>query len=811
MNLGYAQDSATVKGTVFNKSGTTLGGIQVIYGGEQVYITGNNGKFSFKMKPTTFDSIGFYVFGSDLIYYTIRNVKSGETRNLKIKYNRKNGNTTDVVKVKVTKKHQHDGGIDVPIAPLKTLPNTSGGIEALIKSQIGVTSGNELSSQFNVRGGNFDENLIYVNGFQIYKPQLVHSGQQEGLSLPHPDLVKNINFYAGGFAAKYGDKLSSVLDVEYKTPEKFALAVSGGFLGGSIAMENKSRRFTALTGVRYKTAKFLLNTLDVEGAYNPRFFDAQVLLTYDVNDNWKASFLGHIAENEYVSKPESRETSFGTVQNALKIFVAMDGAELLKYNTYMGGISMTYDNDNDLTLKFSSSSFYSLEREYNDVLGAYRLDILDNNPGSETFGTTVGSLGNGYFINHARNDLDIVITNFEHNGRYKKIESKTAIEWGLKVQFEDIRDKFLEWDYLDSSGYGMTGPGYRNDSLFLNSYIRSEINLVSQRYSGYVQAKTRLYDTSKAIITYGVRAQQWSINKDLNISPRVQFSFEPNRKHNLLASDTNRRKDISVRAAFGYYYQAPFYRELRAPDGTINRDLKAQKSVHYVLGTDWLFKAWGRDFKFLTELYYKQLTNVVPYYYDNIRVRYLAENSGVGYATGWDTRINGEFIKGLESWVTVSLLKTSEKLDYIDENGLPMNSGSIRRPTDRRVNVAIMFQDELSNDRSFRMNLNLMYGTSLPYYLGGYNRFKTGNKIPPYRRVDIGFTKVLKGEGIRTKSNSKIGSRIKSAYLSLEVFNLLDINNVVSYLWIKDVNNNVYGVPNYLTSRTLNIKFTVNL
>jgi len=806
------QDSAIVYGVVLNKaSGKPIEGAQIIYAGSEKAITTTSGIFRIQVEVASLDSIGVYTFSSGIVYFKIRNIKKGETRKVKLYYKIKD-NVVGVTRIKNKEFHEHDGAIKINTAPLTTLPNSSGGIEALIKSQIGVTSGNELSSQYNVRGGNFDENLIYVNGFQIYKPQLVHSGQQEGLSLPHPDLVKNLTFYAGGFAARYGDKLSSVLDVEYKRPDSFALTFSGGLLGGSVAMENKKARFTALTGIRYKTAKFLLNTLDVQGQYSPRFIDAQLLLNYELNDNWTASFLGHIAENRYLTKPESRETSFGTVQSALRIFVALDGAELLQYNTYMGGLAMLYDNDHDLKLRFASSSFYSLEREYNDVLGAYRLDVLDNNLGSESFGTAVGSLGNGFFINHARNDLDVIISNFEHTGVYKKKRASTSLEWGAKVQFEDIKDKFKEWDYSDSSGYNIPPGGiYRDDSIFLSSYINSNINLVSQRYSGFLQAKTRLFDTSRAFLTYGVRFQHWSVNQDLNISPRAQFSFEPNRKYNLGAVDSLKKKDMSVRFALGYYYQAPFYRELRRESGTINRNLKAQKAIHYVLGTDWLFKAWGRDFKFLSEVYYKQLDNIVPYYYDNIRVRYLAENSGKGFATGWDTRINGEFIKGLESWVTVSLMKTSEQLDYIDDSGEAANSGLIRRPTDRRVNVAIMFQDELLNDKSFRMNLNLLFGTSLPYYLGGYERYREGNSIPSYRRVDIGFTKVLKDASHGLDSKSKIGNNIKSAFLSLEVFNLLDINNVVSYLWVKDVSNNVYGVPNFLTSRTLNLKFTVRL
>jgi hypothetical protein len=804
--IANAQDSAVVKGIVKSKSGRVLNMVSVILNGEQVTSTNVKGFYSLKVPSNRMVKLSYYLVTYKAESRSVQ-LKSGENKwiNISLESISHGTDTTVIRKRKID--HEDDGGITLSPIAFKTLPNPSGNFETLIKSQIGVSSSNELSAQYNVRGGSFDENLTYVNGFEIYRPQLVHSGQQEGLSFIHPDFVKNVKFFAGGFSSEYGDKMSSALDVEYKRPKKFGLSVSGGLLGGSAALETRKKRFSSLFGVRYRTSRFLLNSLDVKGQYNPRFLDAQTLLRYRLNEDWSINYLGHIADNQYLSNPESRETSFGTVQSAIRLFVAMDGQEILRYTTLMSGLSLRYDPHYRLKLDFNTSAFYSLETEHNDVLGAYRLGQLDNNLGSDDFGENVGSLGNGFFINHARNDLDIIIYNFQHKGEYKLKKWNSTVKWGAKMQFEDIEDRFLEWKYSDSSDYNINAIGYSEDSIILSEYERSSINLKSQRMMGYAQMNTKLSDSTNAKITYGLRANHWSLNDETVISPRVHFSIEPNRKHNRRVPDSLKRKDLALRFSFGYYYQPAFYRELRDPQGQINKDLKAQLAVHYVASADWLFKAWGRDFKFLTEFYYKSLENIVPFYYDNIRVRYLAENSGKGFAAGWDTRINGEFIKGLESWVTVSFLKTSEKIDYIDKDGNEVNSGYLRRPTDRRMNVAIMFQDELDKDESFRMHLNLHFGTGLPYFLGGEDRYKEGNRIPEYRRVDVGFTKVLKEPGMKSKTN--FGKKVRSAYLSVEVFNLLAINNVVSYLWVKDINNNVYGVPNFLTNRLLNAKFTM--
>lgn len=714
------------------------------------------------------------------------------------------------------------------IKPLSTRPSVSMDFIDEIKSYAGVSSNNELSSQYNVRGGSYDENLIYVNDFEVYRPQMVRSGQQEGLSFINPDMVNNLFFSAGGFEAKYGDKLSSVLDVKYRSPVKQSSGFQLGLLGASFFVDgvikaNKpvsirdSVRFRYIIGGRYRGNKNILNSLDAQGVYKSRFGDFQSLMTYHFNRFSKLELLVNYAQNRYRFEPEFQETTFGTLQSALKLKIGMDGQEIVDYSSLMGGLSFIRKTIYG-ELKFMVSAISSVESEHYDIEGKYSISEVDNNLGSDNFGDSKSLLGYGYFINHARNDLRFNIVTFSHLGTiylrgFKNKSKPDAPEhlrhpgrllYGIKYQMEQINDVFKEWKYSDSSDYGVSFiPG--GDSLLnLFESVRTKSTINNQRISGYAQHHQGFGNVNQLTMVSGVRYLYSSLNEQALISPRLQLYYEPNKSYNHKhRNDTlPNKRYLLLKAAFGYYYQAPFYREMRGFDGSVNTGLNAQRSIHYTAGVDFMFKQFGRPFKFSGEMYYKDLDYLVPYILDNVRVRYYAANSARGYAGGFDMRVNGEFIKDLESWVTLSFLKTDEKITYLNSDSSSVETGFLRRPTDRRVSASIMFQDELKSNKDYRMHLMLFYGSGLPYYLGGSARYKEGNTIPSYKRVDIGFSKVLVN-GDKTKWKSK---NIETMWLGVDVFNLLQINNIISYLWVKDFNNTTYGVPNYLTSRRLNVR-----
>jgi len=719
------------------------------------------------------------------------------------------------------------------IKPLTTRPSVTGDFIDMIKTMQGVSSGNELSSQYNVRGGSFDENLIYVNDFEVYRPQLIRSGQQEGLSFINGNMVDNLVFSPGGFEAKYGDKLSSVLNVNYRAPVKASGGFEIGLLGASIYVEDiikakkrvgqrDSTRFSFLIGGRYRGNKNILNSLDAIGLYKSRFGDLQSLMTLHINRYNRVELLVNYAQNRFRFEPEYQETNFGTLQSALKLKIGMDGQEIVDYNSVMGGLSYVRAKK-DTEYKFMASAFSSVESEHYDIQGAYQISEVDNNLGSSGFGGEKSLLGLGYFINHGRNDLKFTVVNLAHIGTVKlrgfenkskkrdisNLTHPTKLLYGLKYQMEVIQDVFKEWKYSDSGDFNM-GQGSINDTgIFLSESIRSKSNINNQRYSGYVQLHQAFGGVNEFAIVAGMRYLYSTLNEQGLLSPRIQVYYEPNKSYNIKhKKDTiPLKQNVLLKGAFGYYYQAPFYREMRDFNGNVNTALKAQRSIHYTSGIEFGFKKNGRPFKMSAEVFYKDMDYLVPFILDNVRIRYYATNSARGYATGFDARINGQFIKDLESWFTLSVLKTDENIKYIDANGNEQESGLIRRPTDRRLSSSIVFQDELKTNKDYRMHLMLNFGSGLPYYLGGTARYKEGNTIPAYKRVDIGFSKVLIG-GSKTKLKSK---SIENMWIGVDVYNLLQINNVVSYMWVKDFSNNTYGVPNYLTGRRLNLRLVVKL
>lgn len=690
-----------------------------------------------------------------------------------------------------------------------TLP-TTGGIESLLKTMPGVSSNNELSSQYNVRGGNFDENLVYVNDVEIYRPFLVRSGQQEGLSFINPDMVSSVLFSAGGFDAKYGDKMSSVLDIRYRKPKEFTGTITGSLLGASLHLEGKSRdsRFTWITGFRQRSNRYILRALDTQGDYRPLFVDAQTLLHYDFSDEFSMEFLANYSRNRYLMIPENRQTQFGTVNEALRFTVYFDGQENTDFETMLGALTATHKPNPKLNLKYILSAYRSYEFETFDVQGQYFIDQLETDLSKPSFGDVKFNRGIGTFLNHARNYLTATVANFEHKGSYKKML------WGLRVQAEQMEDELKEWQMIDSAGYSL--PQTNPYQLEIQSYNKQNILIRSMRISDYIQRDFSWGDTTKWNLHAGVRTNYWTLNNQFLVSPRATLSVKPDWNH-----------DWVFRLSSGFYYQPPFYRELRNLEGQINRDLKAQQSIHFVLGGDHNLKIWNRPFKITTEIYYKKLDNLVPYEIDNVRIRYYATNNSRGYATGIDTRIYGEFVNGVESWFSLSVMKTAEDITddfyyrYLNSDGdiirpgITSNStitdsvltqpGYIPRPTDQRVNIGIFFQDYIPRIPDCKMSLNLLYGSGMPFGPPSYNRYADTLKMPSYRRVDLGLSyQIIKED--REKKTKKFWNNIRSLWMGVEVFNLLQVNNTISYLWVRDITNRQYAIPNFLTNRQVNVK-----
>lgn len=709
---------------------------------------------------------------------------------------------------------------------VEEIPNPTGNFETILKViGSGVVSNNELSSEYSVRGGNFDENLVYVNDVEIYRPQLVRSGMQEGLSFINPDLVSGIKFSAGGFDAQYGDKMSSVLDIRYRRPDKFGGKITYGLLGGGLSLEgaSKNNKLSWLIGARQKSTKYLLGTLDTKGNYKPVFYDVQAMINYEFNEKTSVSLLGNFSKSKYNIVPQTRTTDFGTVSQALRLTVYFDGKEVDDFTTTTGAVIFNHNPNKNVNLKFIGSVFNTREEETFDILGQYYLDELEKDPASKNFGEVKMNLGVGSFLNHARNYLDGKVYSAEHKGSYNYRHNELL--WGLRYSHEEFNDQINEWNYIDSAGYSLPHP---QDSvggslptqpqLLLQDVMNRENSLSSNRYSGYIQHNFFFSDNSRFVLSPGVRFTWWDLNKEIDISPRVSLSYKPEWKRN-----------FSFRLAGGWYYQPPFYKELHNIDGSLNTNLISQRSIHIVGGTDYVFKAWGRDFKFVTEAYYKWLSNLIPYKVDNVRIRYLGSNNSHGYATGIDFRINGQFVNESESWASLSFLKTEEDIkddvyyirlnargdtirgytiDKVAVDSIKVIPGYIPRLTDQRVTFSIFFSDYLPKFPSYRMHLTLVFGSGLPVGPPGNDRYLDIKRYPFYRRVDIGFSKVFIEEGTKLNSRFTALNRLKSLALSFEVFNLFQVNNVVSYTWISDVYGTKYGVPNYLTGRQISLRLS---
>ena len=795
----------TLSGIIIDNDKELLAGTYIIIKGENTGVTSdNNGKYFLNLKANRSVVIEVSFIGYSTKIIRIPMLKKGQTYTLDIQLFPEGKLINDVI-VR-DKKSRKQALSKIKTQHVSIIPNSVGGIEAILKTHAGVSSANDLSSQYSVRGGNFDENMVYVNGIEVYRPFLIHSGQQEGLTFVNSDMVDNILFSAGGFEAKYGDKMSSVLDITYRTPKENKASINMSLLGGSVHFEGVTfnNKFSYLVGFRNKSNQYLLNAMDTKAEYKPNFSDLQTYLKYQIKDNWTISFLANVSKNRYRMVPTTRDTEFGNLNEALKLRIFFEGQEADKYNTYFGAFNTSFSPNLKTKINLTTSAFKTIESESFDILGEYWLYQLDNNLGSDDFGDIKFDRGVGKFINHARNNLEAIVINTSANGHYISNEN-TKWEWGFRIQKEDIEDHIKEWTLIDSAGFTLPHPNDNiggisdnNQTVGMTSYLKSDLSLSSLRKSGYLQINK---EAGNFTINAGSRFSTWSFNKEQLFSPRVNIAYIPLWE-----------KDFVFRAATGIYYQSPFYKELRKLDGTLNLNIESQKSIHFVVGSDYLFYSWGRPFKLVTEVYYKKLENLIPYKVDNVRIQYLAENNSNGYATGIDLKINGEFVPGVESWASISVMQTMEDIEddfYIDsESGETKYPGFIPRPTDQRVNFSMFFQDYIPNNPNYKMHLSMMYGTGLPFGPPKSEKYQDVLTMPDYRRVDIGFSAVIKAED--KKSKIKFLNKLNSMWVSAEVFNLLDIDNTVSYLWVSDVSGRQYAVPNYLTPRQLNFKLIVS-
>lgn len=820
----FAQMAGTIKGVVSDSSGKPLEGVAVgIEGSPTGTLTEKNGNYQLTIpagEPMTivFSSLGFHMVKKRI------QVSDEEIRVIHTSLQSKLLNLPEA-QVE-SQRERTENMIRLDPKSFEAMPNPSGNIEAILKTLPGVGSSNELSAQYNVRGGNYDENLVYVNDVEVYRPFLVRSGQQEGLSFVNSDLVHALVFSAGGFESRFGDKMSSVLDIQYIRPQKTGGAVTLSLLGSNVSVfgANKAKNFFVLAGARYKTNQYLLKTFDTKGEYRPRFYDFQTMLTREFGKKWELTFLGNYSNNTYQLVPSDRQTEFGTVNEALRLTMYFDGKEDDRFETGFGALKLTHRPSKRVTLKYIASAFNSYETETFDILAQYYLDELEKDIGKNEFGDAAFNRGVGSYLIHARNYLDATVGNVEHKGN--ALLKNHQLDWGIQYRYEFIRDEMTEWSMVDSAGFSVPRPidsaGYINPAvqpyqyLYLNRSVNSAIDLQNNRFTGYFQNTFVFRKNSPFHFIAGIRAHYLTSNQQTVWGPRGSIIYKP-----------AWMRKTTFRLSSGMYFQPPFYREMRDADGLVNPGIRAQKSSHFLAGTDYYFNAWNRPFKLVFETYFKLLENLVPYKIDNVRIQYLGKNNANGYAYGADMRINGEFVKGTESWLSISYLKTEEDLDgdffvrnynsdgveivpgftYNDSVALSDTTfvGRIPRPADQRFSFGIFFQDYLPKFPTFKMHVTVLFSTGLPFGPPGKDRWKDQLRMPPYRRADIGFSKQFIGGASKWIPKGKVAGNIQSFWISLEVFNLLQVSNTISYLWVKDVTGRSYAVPNYLTARQLNL------
>lgn len=684
----------------------------------------------------------------------------------------------------VDRERQMGGTQKLKADRLRLQPSASGnGIEDMIKSQAGVSSNNELSSQYNVRGGNFDENSVYVNGIEIYRPLLIRGGQQEGLSFINPDMVSAISFSTGGFEAKYGDKMSSVLDITYRKPREFESIVSASLLGANAYVGWGNNKVSISNSVRYKSNNYLLGTLDTKGEYKPNFVDYQAYLDWRITDKLNFSVIGNISRNEYNFTPTDRTTSFGTLEDVKEFKVYFGGWETDLFRTMFGAVSLNFTPNEYHQFTLQTSAFQTKEEETYDILGEYWLNDIN----------TDRSLGVGGYHEHARNYLDANVYTVALTGKHYL--KSNDLRWGVEWKRDYFSDNQREWELRDSAGYNIPV----SDELLKPIYsLKSSTSLTSNHISAYIQ-DTYKFNSSIGVISInaGARISYWDWNNEVIFSPRASIGLIP--KFN---------RNTTFRFSTGVYYQTPFYKEMRdtittngITEVTLNKNIKSQRSIHFVLGYDYHFKIFRRNFKLTAEAYYKKLDNLIPYTLDNVRIVYYGENCAKGYATGLDLKLFGEFVPGSDSWITFSIMDTKEKIN---------NGDWIPRPTNQLFNLSLYFTDFFPGTDRWKMNLQGVYADGLPFSPPHTDREKQIFKAPAYMRVDIGMSyRLLNNEDYIYRTG--IRQYFKNIWLGIDAFNILGIDNVNSYYWVKDISNNNFAVPNYLTGRLINIRAILEL
>ncbi|MDA3816482.1 MAG: carboxypeptidase-like regulatory domain-containing protein [Prolixibacteraceae bacterium] len=775
--------NATIYGTVADENGNPLEMVNVALMGYPFGTSTNRkGEYLLRIPSQRNVTIAYSIIGYEMLKKEL-NLQSEELYELNIQLIPKSENIDEI---RVTGQNQTSGNI-VRIDPkaINNLPDVGiGNVEGLIKTLPGVNSSNELSNQYSVRGGSFDENLVYVNDIEVYRPYLVRAGQQEGLSFVNSDMVSSIEFSAGGFDAKYGDKMSSVLDITYNRPTEFAASVSASLLGGKAHIENisKNKKFTYNMGLRYKTFRYLLGSLDEKGYYNPAFFDYQGYFTYDLSPKAELGFLGTISLNRYEFIPQSRETISGAWNEQRRLYVDFDGQEVDRYKTYTGALFFNYKPTRNSFLKFIASSYKTHEEETFDIIGSYLLSEVQGE-GTNDIDDSSMVIGIGMYHEHGRNYLDAFVNSFTHKGGIST--NNNFLQWGFTIKNEMVSDQMKEWIYRDSSGYSLP---YSDENVELYYSANNDLELDEQRYSGYIQ-DTYTFPTNigKIKLTGGVRAHYWTYTDHLTVSPRFSASI-----------NTGIERDIIGRLSFGVYHQPPFFREIKNLYGKVNPDVQTPRSFHTVAGFDYSFIAWGRPFRLTAEAYYKALKNLIPYQIENVRIRYLSDQISHGYTYGTDIKVNGEFVSGTQSWVSLSLLKSEEN---IEGDG----HGYIPRPTDQRFKFSMFFQDYLPGMPEYQMHMTGHIITGAPFGMPRTERYKQTHRMPGYKRVDIGFMRSFVTNG-NNLTREAFFDRFESFNVSLDIFNLMNIRNVSSYFFAADYENKYYAIPNYLTGITFNLK-----
>lgn len=822
--LAAQGQSLTVQGTVRDTAGVALTGANAVFEGTSLgAITDAAGRFGFSVPEGQLDFPATLVV--TYVGYSSFRREFGSAAEAGIPLEITLEASLEIGEVEVVGSDGRQAVSTITLDPkiLEFAPTVSGSVESLIMLGPGVSSRSELSNQYSVRGGNYDENLVYVNDFEVYRPFLMRNGQQEGLSFINPDLVQGISFSSGGFAAQYGDKMSSVLDIRYKRPSEFAGSVTGSLRGAAVHVEgaSKSQRFRYLAGVRYQNTAAILKSLDTKGEYNPNAYDVQTDLLFTLTDRLELEVLFNHSATRFGLVPSEQQTTTGAVNQAIRFSVFFDGNEDDAFRNTMAGLSLRHHTDRT-DVKFMASAFRMKESERFNIIGQYRLDEVETDFSSDDFGDVKNTLGIGTFQDWGRNELEAAVLNLGTRGSYGYRQH--LLQWGLSFQYEWIEDQLSEWERIDSAGYSLP---YTGNQVSMFGFLRSEASLANWRTQAYLQHVWNFLTSAdmRVSLNAGARLHYWNYNRQAVVSPRAQLMLEP---------ETGRQNTwLSIKLAAGMYEQPPFYREIRDREGVLRQDVKAQRSVHVVLGTEFGFNTWNdRNFKLTTEAYYKHLSRLNPYELDDIRIRYYGDNLASGYAYGVDVRLFGELVKGTDSWMSLSFLKVQEDLsgDSYDqvlnadgevitpytENNTPADTvtvfpGHIPRPTEQVFNFGLYFSDYMTKNKNFKMHLAFNFGTGLPYGPPDGNRYTDNLRAPGYKRVDIGFSALLLDGDKERKSrrDGNFGSHFDKIWVSAEVFNLLGSRNTVSYRWIKDTQNIRWPLPNYLTSRRFNVKIHI--